>query len=102
MSFRLLALVSLLLVVLLAVAGCGASDGGVVRESGLTAELAVPPEVQSVPTATPTPEPTATPVPTVAVEPKPSKRTVSIPNRGYNSMGDADAPITIYDFSDFL
>ena len=102
MSFRLITPVFLLVLVSIAVVGCGSSDGGVVRESGLTAELAVPPEVQSVPTATSTPEPTATPVPTVAVEPTPDKRTVNIANRGYNSMGDADAPITIYDFSDFL
>ena len=103
MRSRPLALV--LLVALAAVlVGCGDSDedrGG----DGLTAELAVPPAKQAaaptvVPTATQ--EPTPTPEPLVVAEPTAENRVVNIPNRGYNSLGDPDAPITMFDFSDFL
>lgn len=80
----------------------------------------------AVPTATatpvpPTPTPTAvvvtptpiiiiltpTPVPVVEVEPTPDSMPTSagvaaVPNRGYNVRGSDTAPITLFDFSDFL
>ena len=104
MRSRLLALV--LLVALAAVlVGCGDSGEDRTGGDGLTAELAVPPakQVAAVTVApTATPEPTPTPEPTVIAEPTAVNRAVNIPNRGYNSLGDPDAPITMFEFSDFL
>ena len=64
--------------------------------------------------ATPTVEPTATPspVPTRATAPtatatataEPEEEPIpplEIPDRGYNSVGSPDAPVTLLDFSDF-
>ena len=113
MSFRLFALVALVLFGAFVVFGCGVGDeGDAVDENVLTAELVVPPASQELaaPTATAAP-PTATSVPPTAtmevaaeseVEPVVEKVRVNVPNRGYNSYGDPDAPITMFDFSDFL
>ena len=99
--------VTLVLIVVSAVAfvACSDADDGGADGDGLTAELAVPPAKQVAaatvaPTATQ--EPTPTPEPTVVAEPTAINRAVNIPNRGYNSLGDPDAPITMFDFSDFL
>ena len=107
MSFRFAALAVLILVSAFAVVGCGIqTQRGVGNEKVLTAELVVPPveeEVVVEATATATPFPTATPTVAVTkevVEEKP--KTIRVSNRGYNSMGDADAPIVMFDFSDFL
>ena len=113
MSFRFAALAVLILVSAFAVVGCGIqTQRGVSSEKVLTAELVVPPveeEVVVEATATATQIPTATPLPAATatvsatkevVEEKP--KTVRVSNRGYNSMGDADAPIVMFDFSDFL
>ncbi len=113
MSFRLFALAALVLFSAFAVFGCGVGeDGDAVSENALTAELVVPPASQESadPTATAVP-PTATAVPPtatmeVAVESKietaVEKTRVNVANRGYNSLGDPDAPITMFEFSDFL
>ena len=107
MSFRFAALAVLILVSVFAVVGCGIqTQRGVGNEKVLTAELVVPPvkeEVVVEATATATPSPTATPTVAVTkevIEEKP--KTIRVSNRGYNSMGDTDAPIVMFDFSDFL
>lgn len=102
MSLRFAALGVGVLVLAFVLVGCGSSgdgSGSVVED--LTPELVVPPgsqqgakELSVTPTATATAEPTATAVP--------EKPRVKIPNRGYNSMGSDDAPIVMFDFSDFL
>ena len=100
--------------------GCGDADDDSGGES-LTPELVVPPASQEgskeladgatstpipTPTSTPTLHPTSTPMPTATIEPTPTevveKPKVKIPNRGYNSMGSDDAPIVMFEFSDFL
>ena len=94
MSLRAVAFVTS--VVMLAVAGFGC--GGDADDVALTAEAVVATAIV-VPTSTPMP-PTATPEPTevpMADEPE-----VKVPNRGYNALGDPDAPIKMFDFSDFL
>ena len=113
MYFRLFALATLVSFSAFAVVGCGIrDDDGAVSENVLTAELVVPPASQELaaPTATAMP-PTATSVPPTAtvevaakseVETAVEKVRVNVPNRGYNSFGDPDAPITMFDFSDFL
>lgn len=91
MSFRLAGFAIAVLVVGIIVGGCAGED------DGLAEATATP---NAVPTVTA--EPTATAVlPTATVEP-PEKPRLNIPNRGYNSKGDADAPIVMFDFSDFL
>lgn len=93
-----------------ALAGCGVRSGDGAAESVLTAELVVPPAQQEIaesPTASPVP-PTATIAPPRApVEKSNADETaarinLNVPNRGYNAMGSDDAPITMFDFSDFL
>ena len=113
MSFRSFALAALVLLSAFSVVGCGIrDDDGAVSENVLTAELVVPPASQELaaPAATAMP-PTATSVPPTAtmavaaeskIETAVEKVRVNVPNRGYNSFGDPDAPITMFDFSDFL
>ena len=104
MSFRSFALVALVLFGAVAVVGCGVRDeGGVVSENVLTAELVVPPGSQETvepPTATVAPTATTEVVEEVVgesgEEQEPAR--VNVPNRGYNSYGDPDAPITMFDF----
>ena len=105
MSFRSVTLFFLLAVGGLVVIGaCGGSEGEDADGDGLTGDLAVPPATEVVVVATATVMPTATPEPTATVAPEPvvEKARVNIPNRGYNSLGNPDAPITMFDFSDFL
>ncbi len=107
MSLRLFALVALVLFGAVAVVGCGLRDeGGGVSENVLTAELVVPPGSQVTvepPTATVAPTATTEVVEEVARESGEEEAArVNVPNRGYNSYGDPDAPITMFDFSDFL
>ena len=108
----LIRLVALLAAVVLAavVVGCGDRSSERGGENVLTAELVVPPADQETvepPTATRVP-PTFAAVPLKATsEISKSDETeailnVSVPNRGYNAMGSDDAPITMFDFSDFL
>lgn len=108
MPFRSFALVALVLFGAVAVVGCGLRDeGGGVSENVLTAELVVPPASQVTvepPTATLSPTAKTEVVEEVAgksgEEKEPAR--VNVPNRGYNSYGNPDAPITMFDFSDFL
>ena len=104
MSLRMFILVPLVLFGAVAVVGCGLRDEGeAVSENVLTPELVVPPASQVTvepPTATIAEPPSATAkVIQEAVE-EPAR--VNVPNRGYNSYGDPDAPVTMFDFSDFL
>ena len=69
----------------------------VTREVVVTRE--VEKEVQVVVVATATPS--ASPTPVIAEELEPGS-TVPVHNRGYNVIGDQNAPITVLDFSDFL
>lgn len=105
MSLRFFALSVLVLFGAVAVVGCGVRDeGGVVSENVLTAELVVPPASQVTvepPTATVAPTATTEEVSGESGEEEEPAR-VNVPNRGYNSYGDPDAPITMFDFSDFL
>ena len=105
MSLRLFALAALVLFGAFAVVGCGVRDEGeTVTENVLTAELVVPPASQVTvepPTATVAPTATTEEVAGESGEEEEPAR-VNVPNRGYNSYGDPDAPITMFDFSDFL
>ena len=60
------------------------------------------PEVEPTPTAEPsaTPSPVPTPTATAAPDEEPQPP-LEIPDRGYNSVGSPDAPVTLLDFSDF-
>ena len=108
MSLRMFVLVALVLFSAVAMIGCGLRDeGGAVSENALTAELVVPPASQVTvepPTATVARTATTEVVEEVARESGEEKEParVNVPNRGYNSYGDPDAPITMFDFSDFL
>ena len=65
-----------------------------------TPEINVTPTVE--PTATPSPVPTPTVAATATAEPEEEPRPpLEIPDRGYNSVGSPDAPVTLLDFSDF-
>lgn len=73
----------------------------------MTAELVVPPAEQEVVAATVPSTATAVPAATEAVEvvkevDDEEALRVHVANRGYNVMGRDDAPITMFDFSDFL
>ena len=108
MSFRSFALVALVLFGAVAVVGCGVRDrDGAVSENVLTVELVVPPGSQvTVEPPAATVAPTATNEVPEEVSGKSGEEEeparVNVPNRGYNSYGDPDAPITMFDFSDFL
>ena len=89
---------------------CGVSNEGGSEGDTLTAELVVPPakqETVAAPAATRVP-PTSTALSETSdaaiskVSEAAENRTVNVPNRGYNAMGGNDAPITMFDFSDFL
>ncbi len=108
LSRRSIALASLSLLIAAGIFACAGSDSddGI---GGPTAELAVPPPEQVLaPANTATPLPTATPEPTATSTSEPipvaptEKTRVNVPNRGYNALGNPDAPITMFDFSDFL
>lgn len=73
----------------------------------MTAELVVPPAEQEVFAATVPPTATAVPTATEVVEvveegDEDEALRVHVANRGYNVMGSDDAPITMFEFSDFL
>ena len=104
--------VPLIAVIIFAVVfvGCGVRSGDRVTENVLTAELVVPPADQEtvetraatrIPSTTTPAPPKATPGISKADETE-ANLNVSVPNRGYNAMGSDDAPITMFDFSDFL
>ena len=94
------------------VLACGVSNEGGSDGDTLTAELVVPPakqETVAAPTATRVPptftdlsETSDAAISKVSEAAGKRKRTVNVPNRGYNAMGGNDAPITMFDFSDFL
>ena len=69
-------------------------------------EKAITPEVEATPTAEPTATPSPVPTPTAAATttaaPEEEEQPpLVIPDRGYNSVGSPDAPVTLLDFSDF-
>ena len=110
MLFRSVTVAGLVLLGAFVLIGCGVRDAsGGSAGDGLTAELVVPPASQvvveaatAVPTATQVPTATVAVVEEVAEEVVEKQARVNVPNRGYNSLGDADAPITMFEFSDFL
>ena len=78
-------------VVALAVVACGPSAPDATT---------VPP----APTATMAPSATSAPDPTRAADNAPAQTSPavpSVPHRTYNALGDANAPIVMYDYSDF-
>ncbi len=72
----------------------------VTREVEVTRNVEVTPTAE--PTATPSPVPTPTPAATAtAALEEQQQPPLEIPDRGYNSVGSPDAPVTLLDFSDF-
>ena len=69
----------------------GAACGGSSEDVALTAESVVATAIQSF-------EPT--PIPTDALDTE--TPVAKVPHRGYNALGDPNAPIKLFDFSDFL
>ncbi len=108
MLFRSVTVVGLVLLGAVVLVGCGVRNEGGASGSSLTAELVVPPDSQTVVEATAVPTSTQVPTATVVVADKAAQdvvekqASVNVPNRGYNSFGDPDAPITMFDFSDFV
>ena len=90
--------------VVVAVLSCG---GGriveVTREVEVIEEVEVTRIVEVVATASPVPTPATVEADTVAPdeEQQGAKPLLEVPDRGYNSLGSPDAPITMFDFSDF-
>ncbi len=68
-------------------------------EKEATREVEATPTVEVVATASPTPTPE--PAPTATPEPVEEQEPLEVPDRGYNTVGSADAPVTLFDFSDF-
>ena len=66
-------------------------------------EKAREPTAEHTATAPPVPTPTATRTSTVAPAEDQAEGPprVDVPNRGYNVLGSPDAPITMFEFSDF-
>lgn len=84
---------------LVALLACG-GQLSVEVEREVTPEVAVTPTVEA--TATPSPVLTPTAAATATAEPEEEERPpLEIPDRGYNSVGSPDAPVTLLDFSDF-
>ena len=108
MLFRSVTVVGLVLLGTLVLVGCGVQNEGGPGGSSLTAELVVPPDSQTVIEATAVPTSTQVPTATAAVTDEAAEQavekqaSVNVPNRGYNSLGDPDAPITMFEFSDFV
>ena len=109
MLFRSVTVVGLVLLGTLVMVGCGVQNEGGSSGSSLTAELVVPPDSQTVveaatavPTSTRVPTATAVVTDEVAEQVVEKQASVNVPNRGYNSLGDPDAPITMFEFSDFV
>ena len=90
--------------VAVAVLSCG---GGriveVTREVEVIEEVEVTRIVEVVATPSPVPTPATVVADTVAPdeEQEGAKPLLEVPDRGYNSLGSPDAPITMFDFSDF-
>ena len=90
--------------VVVAVLSCG---GGrivdVTREVEVIKEVEVTRIVEVVATPSPVPTPGTVEEDTVAPdeEQEVAKPLLEVPDRGYNSLGSPDAPITMFDFSDF-
>lgn len=109
MLIRFLALIATVVLAVVFV-GCGDRSDDRGSENVLTAELVVPPadqEIVETPTATRVPPTATAALPKATSERSNTDETeanlnVSVPNRGYNAMGSDDAPITMFDFSDFL
>ena len=103
MSSRTATLLALLVLGIIVVGACDGPEDEVSSIDGLTAEVLQAVAATATESPTATPEPTATPVPpTATMEYTAEISRVKIPNRGYNSLGNPDAPITMFDFSDFL
>lgn len=86
MSLRSVALVAIAIAALSGAACGGSSDNVALTAESVVATAIVASEPTSVPTETPASD---API-------------VKIPHRGYNALGDPNAPIKLFDFSDFL
>ena len=90
--------------VVVAVLSCG---GGrivdVTREVEVIKEVEVTRIVEVVATPSPVPTPGTVEADKIAPdeEQEVAKPLLEVPDRGYNSLGSPDAPITMFDFSDF-
>ena len=90
--------------VAVAVLSCG---GGrivdVTREVEVIKEVEVTRIVEVVVTASPVPNPGTVEADKIRSdeEQEVAKPLLEVPDRGYNSLGSPDAPITMFDFSDF-
>jgi len=66
--------------------------------------MACGPSTPDSPTVAPAPTATAAPTAAPAPDDAPAlsaPAVPSVPHRNYNALGDADAPIVMYDYSDF-
>ena len=85
----------------LALLACGGQlTVEVTREVEATPTVEVTPTAEATATPSPVPTPTAVEAAAAAQEEE-QQPPLEIPDRGYNSVGDPDAPVTLFDFSDF-
>jgi protein-disulfide isomerase len=99
--------IGLMVYVLLAglLAACGTAPSTTTTASNASAQptsTIAPPTVTPDVSPTPTPTPTATSVPPTATpSPVPPTPTPGLDSEPYASLGSPDAPVTIYEFSDY-
>ena len=98
-SFRQTVAMAILAFAVVALLACG-GQLSVQVEKEATSEVEATPTAEA--TATPSPVPTPTAVEAAAAAPEEERQPpLEIPDRGYNSVGDPAAPVTLFDFSDF-
>ena len=98
-SFRRTMAMAFLVFAAVALLACSGEPSVQVEEE-VTREVEATPTVEAAVTPSPVPTPTTAATATVAPEEEPLPP-LEIPDRGYNSVGNPDAPVTLFDFSDF-